>query len=390
MTAAAADPAGTPPAGVRVPSLDGVRGIAILLVLATHFFLPYARSPVSAALRQVLGYGWLGVDLFFVLSGFLITGVLLRARDDPHYFRNFYARRVLRIFPAYYFVLTVVFFVYPLFNPVLQEAHLSADAPWYYAHLQNWLWITRHEGPGWYGVSHFWSLAVEEQFYLVWPFLLWRTPTQALGRICLLIIGLSITCKLVLWRAHADHLAVHLGTITRFDALGAGAWVAVQRHAGREPGRVVRAVIAAASLVLLGFVAFRSGTSPTGATTDLRVVIPTTTAAAIAFAGFVWHAAGAGAGTVAGRVLRSRPLLFLGKYSYGIYLIHLVLHPQLAEALRAWFMQWFGFPSNLERAASALVLMGLTLALAVSMYHLLEAPALRLKERFSPHPVPQR
>ena len=153
-----------------IPALDGLRGIAILLVLIHHLTIYRPEGGLDSWIAAVPLFGWCGVNLFFVLSGFLITGILLDTRDSPVFYRSFFARRVLRIFPLYYGVLFLGFVLAPLLLPM-------PDA---YGRHQLWLWtylanFAMPFGKGEPAFSHFWSLCVEEQFYLVWPFLVRRS-----------------------------------------------------------------------------------------------------------------------------------------------------------------------------------------------------------------------
>src|SRR5262245_10664845 len=158
----------------HIPALDGIRGIAILLVLLFHFGqyghgLPYPAVFVDKLFHRICQIGWVGVDLFFVLSGFLITGILYDSKGRNHYFRNFYVRRCLRILPLYYFSLILFLIVLPKLFPLHTGFRsLRQDSFWYWTYLSN----VRVAYRGWdsFGVlDHFWSLAVEEQFYLLWP-----------------------------------------------------------------------------------------------------------------------------------------------------------------------------------------------------------------------------
>ncbi len=183
------------------PVLDGVRGIAVLAVLAFHVRGPIPDLAGIAWLRyplHLLSPLWSGVDLFFVLSGFLITNILLRARRHPHYFRNFYARRTLRIFPLYYFTL-LLHYLAELWGPeALSGPGASRLRLWYWLYAQNWL-------GGLYGESlrafeHYWSLAIEEQFYLLWPLVVLATRSNRAGlRICgsCLVLCLGLRCGLL-------------------------------------------------------------------------------------------------------------------------------------------------------------------------------------------------
>lgn len=155
------------PTGHLLP-LDGVRGLAILMVVCSHSFESNYNSgslPVRV-LGHLFYYGSFGVDLFFVLSGFLITGILVDSITDAHYFRNFYARRALRIFPLYYLVLLLCF---ALTRPLhLHWGSMGWLLPVYLQNLRPQEIVTFSAGSG-IALFHFWSLAIEEQFYLVWP-----------------------------------------------------------------------------------------------------------------------------------------------------------------------------------------------------------------------------
>src|SRR5208337_5027606 len=157
--------------GNKLHSLDGLRAIAIILVFFHHLkgLIPVTSLPVYY-LRWYVGLGWMGVDLFFVISGFLITGILMDTRTAGNYFSGFYARRILRIFPVYYLLLISVIVAETLLNNprVTNSLPLPADRWLYFCYLMNWLKLWK----GQYGenyLGHCWSLAVEEQFYLVWP-----------------------------------------------------------------------------------------------------------------------------------------------------------------------------------------------------------------------------
>src|SRR6185503_19750329 len=153
----------------HVPSLDGIRGLAIAIVLVHNgtFILHGSHATLPKVAAAVAAAGWLGVQLFFVLSGFLITGILLDSRTRPQFFRTFYTRRTLRIFPLYYAFLASALFIVPLLANV-PDWHATAlrNQVFYWTYTSNWANPLGYAIPG---LSHFWSLAVEEQFYLFWP-----------------------------------------------------------------------------------------------------------------------------------------------------------------------------------------------------------------------------
>ncbi len=368
----------------RIPALDGLRGIAILLVMIHHFTLYGGMRP--ATLLERLYYrsalvGWVGVDLFFVLSGFLITGILCTTVRDPHYFRNFFARRFLRIFPLYYGTLAVFFFVLPrLFESSVCLRQLVDDQAWYWSYLVNFQ-IAIEYWPECHVLGHFWSLAVEEQFYLLWPFLVLWIPRRRLALFCAACMGGALLLRLGLASMDME-TAAYVLMPTRADALAVGALLAIMT---RTPAgaRFLAGLSRPASLLFasaLGLVfLWRRGLStedPVVATVGFSLVallFGAVTATLIMASGRSWYS----------RLLSRRELRLLGRYSYALYVFH---HP-IAIALGGSALGVAAWPrvfGSLIPAQIAFTVGGtlLSLALAMLSWHLFEAPILRLKRYF--------
>ncbi len=310
------------PFGKRLKSLDGLRGLAILAVIAEHTLrLSHPSTMFSKLWAAVQESTWAGVDLFFVLSGFLITGILLDSRGCNRYFLNFYARRTLRIFPLYYAVLTVAIFIVPAaigFSrlPGLYS-RLVTNQFWLWTYLQNYLQSSGpHTLPGF---GHFWSLAVEEQFYWVWPLIVFLLARRQLFRLCVVVCALSPLLRLVAMLAGERNWAIRQYTFTRMDTLIYGAIVALavrDMHLIEKYRRVSAAfiglsgVVLAAILVRNGFVPYEGN----------ETIVVGYSAIGILFAFLVYRSV-----TVSGRmsaVLSTRALRWFGKYSYAIYIFH--------------------------------------------------------------------
>lgn len=201
-------------------SLTDLRGIAALLVMTMHFFNQLdINMPLLSVFYELSKIGQTGVTLFFVLSGFLITRILINSKEQSSYFKNFYIRRTLRIFPLYYLFLVLYYYLFPL----ILEAPVSFESkPFYFLYLQNFAitfqWLA-NDGPG-----HFWSLAVEEHFYLIWPFIVFTCPKRALKKLIYIIIFAALIARFYL--SYSGHEIMWL-TYARMDSLAIGGLLAI-------------------------------------------------------------------------------------------------------------------------------------------------------------------
>lgn len=239
----------------HIQSLDVLRGVAFLMVLAHHSSLigPSADKPALAnAFLMIPDMLWCGVDVFFVLSGFLITSILMKARESKHYFRNFYMRRVLRLAPVCYFVLAVISLL--SFGFHLSWLSLPPHFELFWLGMANiGIAIDGHVSPA---VSPFWSLAVEEQFYLFWSLAVYVLSPKWLPRITFALIAAAVLSRIVLLQLNVFPLAPVVLTFCRMDSLLLGAVVAIFKQTFMKIPSVVcfaGAVIAAVASYLTGY-----------------------------------------------------------------------------------------------------------------------------------------
>lgn len=351
------------------PALDGLRGLAILLVIFYHNF----------GFINYFFFGWLGVDLFFVLSGFLITDILLNSSGKRGFLRNFYMRRVLRIFPLYYLTLLIFLVILPLFN--LKDVNLDYyvnNQLWFWTYLQNWLLIFYPSTSKAESLNHLWSLAVEEQFYLVWPFII--LAIRKLKAILLLLVTLLIgvvTLRFCLWIYQIEDLAYfNLYTFSRIDGICIGSMLAVLRKI--SPGSINRYfTFIVLALAALNFVFYFFNKESRFSYPYLAIAGYTTFA--IIF-GLLVNEGVERDNVIVNKIFDSRILKFFGSISYSLYVFHWPLYVMLSPYLKNWFTH------NQAVLSGALVASIISTLLAVLLawlsFHFFEKPFLLLKKQF--------
>jgi peptidoglycan/LPS O-acetylase OafA/YrhL len=357
-----------------VAELDGLRGIAIVLVMVHRMY------PRVGDVPWLVDAGWAGVDLFFVISGFLIAGILIDTRGEPSYFRNFYARRVLRIFPLFYLFIGGMLVAFPIAHH--DEFLRQAGSPlWYLLQLGNIPEALLGRDPP-YWLAPVWSLAIEEQFYLTFPWLVWRVEPRRLARWLTAIAVLALVVRIMTTALvpELDRLQ-YLFTLCRLDTIAIGCLLAVfarsERYRAWRPHltAVLIPVIAAATGMLC--VTRLDRTTWFGRTLGYDVLA--IGLAALVLLVFVHRSHGATS------LLRTWILRYPGKLCFGLYLLHrpadtavsaLVRHAGLDETSLAWLP----------------VKIAVALAFATVSWRFLEQPFLRLKHRFSSkaHPMAPR
>jgi peptidoglycan/LPS O-acetylase OafA/YrhL len=348
--------------------LDALRAFAVLAVLVGHFTTTTSKLFLPLKLVDL---GGLGVRLFFVISGFLITGILLRSKSYCekdglpvlHAFRQFYARRVLRIFPLFYLVLGLA----ALLNiPPVRETF-----GWHAAYLTNFYLFFKGRGGS---ISHFWSLAVEEQFYLVWPWIILLVTRRRLSATILVTIAIGPIFRLLCGLC-TDNVTTPILPLSCLDTLGIGAFLALrkdqigQQHSRKYPfGKfgLLLGVGMLAVFVLLG--AMNHGRMIGYAIFDVG--------AALVAGWVVWNAS-IGINGPIGKLLEIRPLLYLGTISYGIYVYHNFIHylldrPEITKILVLLHASSLAIP----------LICAITISVAALSWHSFERPINNLKRYF--------
>jgi peptidoglycan/LPS O-acetylase OafA/YrhL len=351
---------------VRVPELDGVRAIAIWMVLLLHgFFAPQPPS-MPKLMQLVMGHGWLGVDLFFVLSGFLITGILLDAKGKKHYFRTFYTRRFLRIMPVYFAVVLVWSCLYRGHASyfLLSSGFMANLAPLFHVRVPH--------GPG-----VLWSLAIEEQFYLFWPILVLVLRKRQLAFIASSLVLIEPILRGIYAARGMNPLVIYELSWFRCDGLAVGALIAMWVRSSYFSAKVSRRIACTLIIALALLTIFGSRFGLLGTMTVTGVAFRYTQAYLFFAAGFVLVIAHPGSPWTA--PLRWRFMQLSGALSYCLYLVHL----SIGDAYQGLIGRYH---ENTMFAAlvHTIVMIAASFAVALVSKRFLEDPCLRLKDRLSP------
>ncbi len=352
----------------RFPELDGMRGIAVLMVFCHHITLFNAEGPWNALqgfLKRACGPGHAGVDVFFVLSGFLITSILLRERTSASYYRDFYWKRVLRVLPLYLLVLLLLLIF------VRHSASYVLLALFFLANFASVLHI--------YLITPFWSLAVEEQFYLIWPMVVRHRSTRDVARFAGCVVALCFLLRVVFSRFH--HYNYYL-TFLHCDGLALGALLACRFRQSQDEGwqfasesRKLWGVLCVGLVAAIGaqFITPQNRL----ASSFLNIELSGITLTCFGVIGLCL------AKTNSRRlaILRSPVLTFFGLISYAFYVIHVFV-------LQA-YDHFSNIPiagNDLAYATRMVVVFSISIGLSLLSRYVIELPALSLRNRVLSHP----
>ena len=365
-----------------LPALDGLRGYGFIAVFLGHYFAPLLianRSNPAVLPIYVLGQVvWVAIPGFFVLSGYLIGGILFHTRNREGFFRVFYARRIMRVFPVYYISLIAV----ACFD-IARGVPLHFNFWSHFLYIHNLLpgYTGAMSSPPWNQVIHFWSLAIEEQFYLTWPIIVWLArDRKTLLRICM---GLIAACWLVRFLSPWIHLSPvrsYFATPTRADAILMGVALAlITDHAIYK-----RIQPFAKYVVFLGsaLVVILASTHLSHPNNYVRVMaeIPIANLTATALLMMLLDRSSA-----VTRVCSIGWVRFVGGISYGLYVIHFTFQSWFLGTFEPWLEHYT--PTVWASVLTAVCALTLTIALALMSFYLIERPAMILSHRLKYGPA---
>lgn len=347
--------------------LDALRGIAILLVVLYHNF----------GYISIFKFGWIGVDLFFVLSGFLITNILVANKHTNSGLRNFFLRRILRIFPLYYFAFVFFAFILPfLFKVPYDVMFYKSNQFWFWTFLQNWFFIFKH--PEKYQLlNHFWTIAVEEQFYIVWPFVVFFLISQDnLIKFLITLFFLLLSLRIVLWITQPFHILFDtLFTFSRIDGLIIGSIASLRYHQPKPHFRIEKLIV---GLFILNVLLVLSLKLINSNTYYLNLILYP--GIAILFGMIVITSIKKNECVYLNLLLHSSSLTFFGKISYSLYVFHWPIFLLLSFLNKNH--RFIDSDRIIGKIVVSLIASGLAVLVSYITYNLIEKKFLILKSSF--------
>jgi peptidoglycan/LPS O-acetylase OafA/YrhL len=354
--------------GDYFPALDGLRGLAILMIILHHNFDFLSFTHLA----------WISLDLFFVLSGFLITGILIKKRDTVHFLWSFYGRRVLRIFPIYYLSIIIFLFILPnLIKYPLSLDYFIINQYWFWLEIQNWLFILKPNGNNNF-LNHYWSLALEEQFYLVSPWII--LLIKQFQKVISFLLGLLLVLlalRLALWNLHIDNVSyINLYAFTRIDGLCVGSLLAIFRSQGNFGIKnfnkiLIILFLSFVFIVLPLFKIIYNAKLPYQACCLYPAI-------ALFWGAIVWSSIRPE--NIMYRIFNNRVLIFFGKISYGLYIFHWPINRILQLRMEIFTNQQQLFWNNV---ILALISTSIAILVSILSYYTYERYFLGLKRYFT-------
>jgi peptidoglycan/LPS O-acetylase OafA/YrhL len=371
-----------------IRGLDGLRALAILLVMFGHVSAASkweATTTYHDVVDLIANAGWIGVQLFFVLSGFLITKILLQGKGQPNQLSNFYMRRSLRIFPVYYFTLILFFLILP--NMGFELTWLKSETEhqaWYWLYQNNWIRSYVHSK----GFSHLWSLAIEEQFYLVWPFVVLFLDKKWLLRVCLIMIVSAPIFRFWLFyyfqtdTPEVGPRSAYNFTFARWDAIALGALLAIMFHCENYFNWLKRNALKIMSVSLF-FILIQIGVTrifnPVG--NGGSELFNQTTSSVFFFSLVFFVVVKNNSWFVS--LLEFSFIRLIGKYSYAMYIFHLPI-------MIVWFSYFVPDYSGMSAASilikvfyNYIIVFAISFVVSAFSWQFLELPLLKLKKHFA-------
>lgn len=299
-------------------NLDGLRGIAAFAVIVFHFFGTHGR-PLTTDVQDLgvftrfTDFLQHGVTFFFVLSGFVITRILLNTREDNDYFSRFYKRRALRILPLYYLYLILQNYMAPWILTGQVDQNYSNHAV-QYVYLQNMTWLTGWQGSG---PPHFWSLAVEEHFYLIWPLVIFLIPTKYIKPTTIFLLVASLPIKYLFFENGID---IYKNTFSRYDSIMVGCLIAIFE---KEFNYKFKSISKKTFLAALGIMVLAGALIYTFRN-ELVVLkaISMHLILSLVFGMVIYFLLTIKDKNVINNLLVNKPMQYFGKISYGLYVWH--------------------------------------------------------------------